>query len=88
MCAIPVRKEILDMSRNDGGKYETPPLLVPGSQEDIEIALEILQGFFAEKLKAAQLFRKTGQVAQGTSGTQSVCHIDGTTDGDPWETLA
>lgn len=76
------------MTRNDEAKYETPPSLVPGSQEDIEIALDVLHGFFAEKLKAAQLFRKTGQLAQGTSGTQSACHIDGTTDGDPWETLA
>jgi hypothetical protein len=75
------------MARNVQSKYEAPAAPVPGSHEDIEVLLEVLHGFFGEKLKAAQLYRKTGRVAQGTFGTQSVCDIDGTTDGDTWEAL-
>jgi hypothetical protein len=52
----------------------------PGSPEDIKLTIETLQQFFAEKLKAVELYQKSGAVAAGTANTQSVCHVDGTTD--------
>jgi hypothetical protein len=55
---------------------------IPGSPEDIQLTFRILQRFFAEKVKAAELFQNTGRVAEGTQGTKSVCHIDGTDDPD------
>ena len=57
----------------------------PGSPEDLRLTLEILQEFFAAKLKAADLHQGPGAVAEGTANTLSVCHVDGTTDGDPWK---
>lgn len=53
----------------------------PGSPEDIKQTLENLQQFIAEKLKAIQL-HQAGAAVAGTSPTRSVCHVDGTTDGD------
>jgi len=56
----------------------------PGSPEDLALTVKILNEFFSAKLKAADLFGRGGELAEGTANTQSVCHVDGTTDGDPW----
>lgn len=52
-----------------------------GSPEDLKLTIDILQKFFAEKLKAVELY-DAGQRVLGTCPTYSVCHVDGTTDGD------
>jgi hypothetical protein len=62
---------------------EAGPEHPPGSPEDLQVMTEVLSGFFAEKMKAIDLFR-SGASDGGTStgSTKSICHIDGKDDGD------
>lgn len=70
------------MENNEKEKFSQSATMIPGSPEDIQLTFRILQTFFAEKVKAAELFQNTGRIADGTKGTKSFCHIDGTDDGD------
>lgn len=48
--------------------------------EDLKLTIQNLNEFWANKLKAIDLHAKTGELADGTADTHSVCHVDGTTD--------
>jgi hypothetical protein len=48
--------------------------------DDLKLTVKNLNKFWANKLKAIDLYIKTGDLADGTANTISVCHIDGTTD--------
>lgn len=54
----------------------------PGSLDDLRLTTQILQNFWSEKVKAAELYQRTGELAAGTQDTKSICHVDGTTDSD------
>lgn len=62
---------------SDSGKTNAP-----GSQEDLALTVKIMQEFFASKLKAIDLHKNKGERFASTDNTRSVCHVDGTTDGD------
>lgn len=60
----------------------SPEKNIPGSPEDLALTLKLMNEFFSEKLKAIELYQRTGNAVAGTDNTRSVCHVDGTTDGD------
>lgn len=66
------------------GKDEEPgEVYVPGSPEDLAQILYNLNEFFTNKVKAIESYRQgLRELRQETAGTRSVCHIDGTDDGD------
>ena len=65
------------------GKVEPGEVFPPGSPEDIQQMLGLLNGFFANKLKAMELYRAgNGDGGTATGSTHSICHIDGVDDGD------
>jgi len=70
------------MAKREKEDFAQPATTIPGSPEDMQLTFRILQSFFAEKVKAAELFQNTGRIADGTKGTKSFCHIDGTDDPD------
>ncbi len=60
-------------------------VFAPGSPEDVMQILQNLNHFFSNKIKAIELYRQGGnEMRAETSGTRSVCHIDGVDDGDSW----
>jgi hypothetical protein len=55
----------------------------PGSPEDLQLMIRLLNQFFTSKLRAIELFQKGVRDGGTTTGsTKSVCHIDGKDDGD------
>ena len=64
------------MSEPEQGKT-----FAPGSLEDLKLTMSNLQEFMSAKIKAAETHKGAGPVVASTI-TRSVCHVDGTTDGD------
>jgi hypothetical protein len=67
------------------GSEEVGEVYPPGSPEDLAQVLWNLNQFFTNKVKAIELYRQglhDDLRASSTNGTFSVCHIDGTDDGD------
>lgn len=63
---------------------EPGEVYTPGSPEDMRQVLENLNQFFTNKLRSIELYQQGGgqNMRPETSGTRSVCHIDGVDDGD------
>lgn len=69
------------MAKQD--ELEAGPEYPPGSPEDLQLMIRILNGFFTSKLRAIELFQKGITDGGTTTGsTKSICHIDGKDDGD------
>ena len=67
----------------DDRDIERGTVYPPGSPEDIQQMLGILNGFFSNKIKAIELFNAgAGDGGTSTGSTFSICHIDGVDDGD------
>ena len=67
------------------GEIEEPgEVYPPGSPEDLAQILYNLNEFFTNKVKAIELYKQGihQDIRSTTAGTRSVCHIDGTDDGD------
>ena len=63
-------------------KTEKEGRIAPGTPEDLRMTIDNLNQFWSAKIKAMELYNKSGELVDSTANTRSVCHTDGTTDGD------
>lgn len=63
---------------------EYGPEYPPGSPEDLLLMTQVLNQFFASKLRATELWQRgvTDEMMASTGSTKSICHVDGKDDGD------